>query len=382
MMDKKDFVSGNYRVCTRCIMDTTDPAIEFDEKGVCNHCRYFDNVQKKQMLDGEESRRRLDEIIEAIKKDSGNSEYDCIIGLSGGVDSTYVAFKVVELGLRPLAMHFDSGWNSELAVSNIENIVKKLDIDLVTFVVDWEEMRDLQLSFFKASVANCDIPQDHAFLAALYKTAVKNNIRYIVSGNNIATESVLPEAWGYSSRDLRHLEGIQKKFGKLKLKKFPRYNIFEYMIYYPYIKGIKVIQILNYLSYIKAEAKETITRELGWRDYGGKHCESVFTKFFQSYYLPVKFGYDKRKAHLSSLILSGQITREDALEEMRQEIYPSGRLKEDKEFVIKKLGITEKEFEGIMALPSRTFCDSPSNYRLFLLPAVIGRFLRKMGLLS
>jgi N-acetyl sugar amidotransferase len=288
-------------------------------------------------------------------------DYDCIVGVSGGVDSTFVAWKVKSLGLRALAVHFDSGWNSELAVANIENLVKRLDLDLVTYVVDWEEMRDLQLAFFKASVANCDIPTDHGLMAVLYQTAWSKGLRWVVSGHNVATELILPVAWGHDSRDSRHLRTIHARFGRGPLRTFPVLGFLRGVVIR---RAVRVFPILDFLDYDKAAAKEHIARELGWRDYGGKHFESVFTRFFQSYYLPRKFGYDKRRAHLSSLIVSGQMTREAALQELEHEPYPLDKMIEDRDFVAKKLGVSPKEFEEIMARPNRTYRDYASNAAL------------------
>jgi len=356
---------SKYRMCTRCIMDTTALEIEFDEKGVCNFCRRYDEFLKKYPLDTERGKEQLDKIVEEVRKGGRGKDYDCVIGLSGGIDSSYVACKVVELGLRPLAIHFDSGWNSEISVSNIEKTVKKLNLQLYTFVCDWEEMRNLQLSFLKASVANCDVPQDHAFYAMLWHTARKMDVKYIISGHNMSTESILPTSWGYNCLDLRHIMGIQRRFGSIKLKNYPKINFFNLYIYYPHILGIQLIHILNYMTYDKQSAKEYLKNKIGWRDYGGKHHESIWTRFFQAYYLPKKFGYDKRKAHLSSLIVSGQIKRDEALEEMKKDLYPEDKLREDKAFVLKKLNLTEKQFEEVMALPNKTFRDYPSNYLFF-----------------
>jgi N-acetyl sugar amidotransferase len=317
-------------------------------------------------------------ILEEIKAKGRNKEYDCIVGVSGGVDSTYAAYKSVQLGLRPLAVHFDSGWNSELAVNNIENIVKKLDIDLYTIVADWPEMQDLQLAYFKASVSNCDIPQDHAFLGALYNVAVERKIKYIISGGNNATEFILPRTWGYNASDLRNLKAIHRRFGTVKLKRYPTCSFFKRYIYYTFVKNIKVIRILDYLPYNKQEAKKIIIEKLGWRDYGGKHYESIFTKFFQAYYLPKKFGFDKRRAHLSSLIVSGQMTRENALREMEEPPSPPEKFKEDKEYVAKKLGITVEEFERILNTPIRSYKDFPSNDWLFELKASVLGHVRKL----
>lgn len=368
-----------YKICTRCVMDTTDPEITFDANGVCSHCTKYDAEARAivERADAGRAEPELRAVVNRIKAVCKGREYDCVIGLSGGVDSTYVAYEVKKRGLRPLAVHFDSGWNSELAVSNIENIVKKLDIDLYTFVVDWEEMRDLQLSFFKASVANCDTPTDHAFLAVLYRTAAEHNIPYIITGTNFATESILPRAWGYSPADLTHLRAIQKQFGSVSLRNYPTLGFWKRYLYYPLIKRIKVFRILNYLPYNKAEVKDLITRELDWRDYGGKHYESLFTRFFQAYYLPVKFGYDKRLAHLSSLIVSGQMTREAALKELELPTHPPEKLSEEKEFVAKKIGISLEEFERILAQPVKPYKEYPTEEFLYKMKDLAWGFVKK-----
>lgn len=347
-------------------MDTSDPDISFDSDGICSHCRQYDELVRDQVDRANRGERQaeLKAIVERIKTAGSGREYDCIMGLSGGVDSSYVAYMANKLGLRPLAVHFDSGWNSELAVHNIENIVKKLGIDLHTFVVDWEEMRDLQLAFFKASVANCDIPTDHAFPAVLYREAAKHRIKYILSGTNHATEFILPKAWGHTSGDKRHLVDVQKKFGTIRLRSYPTIGFFAQYVYYPYIRRIRTVRLLNYIPYNKAEAKRIISEKLGWRDYGGKHHESVFTRFFQGYYLPTKFGYDKRRAHLASLINSGQMTRAEALVELERPTYDPAQQLEDKVFVAKKLGVTPAELDAIFAQPNRSYSDFASSDRL------------------
>lgn len=353
----------NYAICVRCVMDTSDPDITFDEQGVCSHCRDYDRMVRQTVERAARGERQaeLDAVVERIKQAGRGHEYDCIMGLSGGVDSSYVAYTAKKLGLRPLAVHFDSGWNSELAVNNIENIVTKLGIDLYTHVVEWEEMRDLQLAFFKASVANCDTPTDHAFPAVLYREAARHGIKFLLSGTNYATEFILPPAWGYSSSDKRQLMDISRRFGRVKLQQYPRIGFFAQYMWYPYVRRIKTVRLLNYLPYNKNEAKKTIAAELGWRDYGGKHYESVFTRFFQGYYLPVKFGFDKRRAHLASLINSGQMTREAALEELSHPTYDSALQQQDKEFVAKKLGVHTEELNALFAQPNRQYSDYKSN---------------------
>ena len=354
-------MNRDYQICTRCIMDTTDPKITFDEEGICNHCRRYERRAQKEIHYDYAGQIKLQQIVDEIKKDGKNKEYDCIIGLSGGVDSTTVAYRVKQLGLRPLAVHLDNGWDDELAANNVENILKKLDIDLLTYVLDWDEFKDLQLSFLKASVPNCEIPTDHAIVSLLYHTATKKNIRYIISGGNIVTEAIMPFSWGYRNMDWKYIKSIHKKSGTVKLKTFPHLSLFDW-VYYSFAKRIKVIPVLNYIPYVKQNAKKFIEKELGWKDYGPKHFESIYTRFFQAYILPTKFGFDKRKAHLSTLICSGQMTRQHALEEMKHSPYPNDQmLKEDRKYVLKKLGLTEQEFERIMFKPVRSFKEYPNN---------------------
>jgi N-acetyl sugar amidotransferase len=360
----------DYQICRRCVMDTTDQEIQFDDNGVCNHCLYFDDVLSKKWYPNANGSRMLDEIILQIQTDGKNKKYDCVIGLSGGVDSSYLAYilKVRYPTLRILAIHIDGGWNSELAVHNIENIVKRLDIDLYTGVIPWDEMQDLQLAYFKSQLANQDVPQDHAFFATLYEVALKNDIKYFLSGGNLATESILPSFWGYDAMDSKQLKAIHKKFGTKRLKKYVTVSFFKRKVYYPYLLKFKIIRPLDYLPYNKDKSKEIIKQELDWRDYGGKHHESKFTKFFQAYWLPQKFGFDKRKAHLSSLIVSGQLNRKDALLELTKPLYEEKEIFDDKEYLAKKLGITLDEFNSIMNQPNKKFTDYPSNFhkeRLF-----------------
>jgi N-acetyl sugar amidotransferase len=342
-------------------MDTTDAQIEFNADGVCNHCVDFETLQKPQILKGNEGKLALDAFVTQIKAQGKGKAYDCIIGLSGGVDSSYVAHRVIELGLRPLAVHVDTGWNSELAVSNIEKIVNALNIDLFTTVIDWDEMRDLQLAFLKSGVANCDVPQDHAFVAVLFNLAAKKGIRWIISGHNLQTESILPESWGYLSIDSKHLTSIHSQFRTRPLKSFPTYSLFEYTFWWPYVRRIKILKMLNFEDYRKDEAKQFLIDRFDWRDYGGKHYESRFTKFFQSYYLPTKFGYDKRRAHFASLVVSGQMSREVALEELKLPPFDPDDARQDKLFVAKKLGVSETDFDAILARPCKTYLDFPSN---------------------
>jgi N-acetyl sugar amidotransferase len=366
---RSSVVTRNYQRCVRTIMDTTDPDIWFDEHGVSSHALRYDEVMASTVRAAMEGERldELDKLVAEIKRAGRGKPYDCVIGISGGVDSSYLALRAVELGLRPLAVHFDSGWNSELAVDNIHNLVTKLGLDLYTHVVDWREMRDLQLSFFKASLANCDIPTDHAFGWVSFSQAAKYGIKYVLSGHNYASESVLPRAWGYDAADATHLKAVQKQFGTVKLKTYPIMGHFKRFVWYPAVRGVQTVRLLDYMPYRYKEAKQRIADELSWRDYGGKHYESVFTRYFQGSYLPRKFGYDKRLAHYSSLILSDQMTRDEALELMESANYPEALRLQDHEFIAKKLGVTVDELEEIFARPPADYTMYPNGERLWKL---------------
>lgn len=353
---------GNYQMCSRCVMDTSDIDIEFDHEGVCNHCRTFDQNLPHMVFPGAEGEKKLSALVAEMKEKGKNKPYDCLIGLSGGVDSSYVAYLIKKFGLRPLAVHFDSGWNSEQAVRNIENIVKKLEIDLFTEVCDWPEMRDLQLSYFKAGVVNADVPMDHAFMVVLFRIARKKGIKYFIGGHNFATESIMPRTWVYDSRDSINLLAIQKRFGTLRLKQYPVGTVWE-RLFTRYVFKLRVINILNFgPPYYKDKAMDLLTKELDWQYYGGKHYESVFTRFFQGYYLPTRFKVDKRKAHLATMICSGQITKEAALEELKKPTYPNqDLLEQDLEYIPKKLGISLDEFKKILAEPTHSHLEYPHD---------------------
>jgi N-acetyl sugar amidotransferase len=339
-------------------MDTTDPNIVFDQNGVCNHCHAYDQNIRENVLSGDEGKRKIEKIVRQIKDNGKNKEYDCIIGVSGGVDSSFVAYKVKELGLRPLAVHLDNGWDSELAVKNIEKILNRLDIPLYTHVIDWEEFKDLQLSFLKASTPDSEIPSDHAICALMMKMAKKYKVPLITGVNN-RTESHLPRAWSQGHTDWRYIKSVHERFGKVKLETFPHLHILTFRFY---VKSGKWIDLLDYLDYNKGDAKKFLIDELCWKDYGWKHHESIYTRFYQGYILPKKFGYDKRKTHLSSLICSGEITRETALEELKNEPYPIEMQNADREYLLKKFNLTSKEFEDIMNQPHKSINDYP-NYR-------------------
>ncbi len=347
----------NYQICTRCVMDTTDREITFDQQGVCSHCIEFDEITSKRWFPNREGEEKLRFIYEQMRKKGFNKDYDCILGLSGGVDSSYLALKLYEAGIRPLVVHIDGGWNSELAVQNIENIVNYCGWHLHTVVIDWEEMRELQLAYLKSGVANQDVPQDHAFFSSLYRFAVKHRINYVISGGNLATESIFPKNWLGSAMDAENLRDIYKKFGKKRLKRFKTISFMQLYFYYPFIKRMKTIRPLNFMPYIKSEALQELKEKVGYKEYARKHGESIFTKFYQNYWLPMKFGYDKRRPHLSSLIVSGQMTRDEALLELNKPLYEQKELLEDKEYVAKKLGVNNEEFEKILAMPSHSYQD-------------------------
>lgn len=346
-----------YRICSRCVMDTSDPAITFDAAGVCNHCIEFDTETRRHWFPNEEGARRWQGMAAQIRAEGMGREYDCILGLSGGVDSSYLALKVREWGLRPLVVHVDAGWNSELAVANIEKIVKHCGFDLHTHVVDWEEMRDLHLAYLRAGIANQDVPQDHVFFASMYHFATRNGIRTILSGGNLATEGIFPKSWHGPAMDAINLRSIHRKYGERPLKTYSTVSFFEYYVWYPFVKRMRTVRPLNYMPYNKQMAIEELERTCGWRSYGRKHGESLFTKLFQNHYLPVKFGYDKRRPHLASLIVSGQMTRDEAMAKLEEPLYDPNELEIDIAYFCKKLRITRQQFEEFMKAPNREYSD-------------------------
>lgn len=338
-----------YQICTVTVMDTTDPDIRFDGNGVCHYVGEYRAFVAS--LPGEEERQRLlEERIAAIKQLGKGREYDCVLGLSGGVDSSYMAYLAKQYDLRPLVVHFDNGWNSELAVKNIEELVTRLGFDLQTLVMDWEEFRDLQRSYFLASVVDIEVPTDQMILGTVHRLAAKHKIRTILTGTNHATEWLLPRSWIYRKADAVNMRAIHARFGTVPLKRSPTFGVRDRLLY-TYLRGIRSFAILDHVDYGKAKAKSLLMGELGWRDYGGKHYESVFTRFYQGYVLPRKFGVDKRRAHLSNLILSGEITREEALAELEQPTYDPTLQHEDLQYVSKKLGFTVEEMQTILAAP-------------------------------
>lgn len=371
----------NYRRCTRCIMDTTDNNIYFDADGVCNHCHRYDKLLSSRIHSAANSAVKLENLIKNIKDAGRNSDYDCIIGVSGGVDSTFVAYLTKKFGLRPLAIHFDNGWNSELAVSNIEKVLDKLDINLYTYVINWPVFKDLQLSFLKASTPDGEIPTDHAINALLFREASRRKIKYIINGMNFKTESMAVESWAYGHSDWKYIKSIHKIFGTRELTKYPKYNFYN-LFYWTFIKRIKVVSILNYIDYNKEHTMEILQNQLGWIYYGGKHYESIYTRFYQGYILPNKFNIDKRIGHLSDLIRSGQLRREDALIDIQNPIYDDKLLIQDREFVIKKLGLSTESFENLIDKPRKSFIDYPNSYNTVKRVKKLVNFLRMKGLYS
>ncbi len=356
-----------YRICTNCVMDTTDALITFDEQGVCDHCRNFRAGIQPVWDTGEKGRAELQRTVEAIRRDGRGKDFDCILGISGGIDSSYLTYLAKEeLGLRPLVFHVDGGWNSELAVHNIERLVKGLNLDLYTVVIDWEEMRDLQLAFFKAGVPHIDTPQDHAFFATMYNFAEKHRIKHILTGANYSTECIRnPLEWTYHATDLVQIRDIHSKFGTRPLKTFPKSNILRHKAYLRYVKGIKVVAPLNFMPYVKEDAVRLLTEKFGWKEYPQKHFESVFTRFFEGYWLPKKFGYDTRKVQFSSLILTGQMTRDEALEKLKTPPCDEKNIAADFAYIAKKLRISVEELEGYLNAPNRTHRDYKSQEWLF-----------------
>ena len=339
------------RVCTKTVMDTTDPDIVFDGDGVSNWWHDYQKILAKQPNDAERA-RQLERSLAMIKAAGKGKPFDCILGLSGGVDSSYMAYLAKAWGLSPLIVHFDNGWNDEQAVHNIELVVKKLGFRLHTFVMDWPEFRDLQRAYFKASVLDLEVPTDHMIFGALHKVALEHGIKYVLSGNNIATEWLLPPAWYHSKFDLENIKGIHRRYGERPMKNLPKLGVWQ-QVYYQRVNRIHDIKILDLVPYRKNDAMKLLVDEFGWKYYGGKHYESVFTRFYQGWILPVKYGIDKRKAHLSNLICNGEITRDEALDELAKPTYEPERQRADKKYVAKKLGWSESEFEAILALPPR-----------------------------
>jgi N-acetyl sugar amidotransferase len=347
---------GNYKICTRCILDTKISDIWFDEDGVCKYCKIHDELEKAHPT-GEEGKQRIQRIVEKIKTDGKEKEYDCIVGVSGGRDSTYTLYMAVKLGLRPLAVHFDNGWDSEIAVTNIKNATTELDVDLHTVVADWEEFKDLQIAFLKASVPDAEVPTDYVIYSVLCQAAAEQGVKYVIEGHSFRTEGTSPVSWSYM--DGRYIRTIHKKFGKKKITSFPIMSLSKFL-YYVFVKRIRVVRVLEFMDYRQKEAERILKDQLGWEYYGGHHHESIYTHFFQSYLLPRKFSIDKRKTEYSALIRSGQKTREEALAEVRNNEYPYDE--EIVKYTICKLGLTREEFDEIFMRQVHSFKEFSSYY--------------------
>jgi len=343
-------------------MDTSDPDIVFDAEGVCSHCHQYQTSIASDAYLARREPGALEALVAQIKRDGKGKAYDCIIGVSGGVDSSYLALLTHDLGLRPLAIHLDNGWNSELAVHNIRHLLDTLGIDLYTHVLDWESFRDLQLAFLKASVPDCEIPTDHAILALLFDVAIRERVKHVLIGRNTATEGSGVPAWSQGHGDWGYIRAIHRQFGSAKLTNYPHYGPFRF-IRNTVLSGVTMTPILDYIDYDKEAAIGELVEKAEWRPYGGKHYESVYTRFYQGYILPEKFGYDKRLSHLSALVWSGQLSREEALgklAEMRENDYPAELRAQDFTFVAKKFGLTESELQAILDRPPASFDDFPS----------------------
>jgi N-acetyl sugar amidotransferase len=366
----------SFQICSRCVMDTSDSAIVFDSRGICDHCNTFDKKIKSHWNMGEGLDSDLKTLVTDIKASGRGRDFDCIIGMSGGIDSSYLTYIATKLGLRPLVFHVDAGWNSELAVSNIEKLVDKLGVDLYTEVIDWEEMRDLQLAYFKSGVPHIDTPQDHAFFATMYKFAEKNNIKYILTGANLSTECIRnPIEWMYYQSDSIQLRDIHAKFGFRPLVSYPITSILYHKIFLPYFKGVKVVRPLDMLPYDKSKAAKLLIDKFGWQPYPQKHFESRFTRFYEGYWLPTKFGYDTRRVQYSSLINTGQMTRNEALERLTAPSLDALTARQELEYVANKLQISATELRGYLYCPNMSFRDYKSQENLYALGAKIMKML-------
>lgn len=353
-----------YQLCRRCVMDTSDPDITFDERGFCNHCEdYLNRITQQTYVPGR-SEAQWKAIAEKIKRVGKSREYDCIVGISGGVDSCYTAHLCKEHGLRPLLIHMDNGWDTDISVKNVKTMVEKLGFDYTSFVIDWQEFREIQLAFLKSSIVDLEMPTDLAIPACIYQTASKHGIKYILSGGNYTGEGILPLQMGYHVyKDMKLYRHIVKKYASVPLRKVPTVGIMK-EIWYKFGKNIKTLYPLNYIPYNKDEARELLMKEYGWENYGGKHHESKITSFWQSYAMPVKYHMDYRRTTFASQICCDQIDRDSALEELKKLPYDEAQIAQDKQYIAKKYGITEAQLESYLALPPKTFKDFPNNEKL------------------
>ena len=359
-------ISSEYRICARCVMDTSDPEITFCRQGVCNHCDSYLREIKGLFYQGERSDRELERLIEQVRLDGKHREHDCVIGVSGGTDSSYLAYQTKQWGLRPLAVHVDNGWNSLEAVRNLRTVCEELKIDYVSYVLNWEDFRDVQLAFLRSSIVEIEIPTDVALMTALHEVAAKHGVRYVLSGGNLANEGILPFSWFYYPKDSLLLKSIHQKFG---IRKPVRYYTFDFWqeIYYKFFRRIRLLYPLNYVPYSKADAKKTLEELFRWEDYGRQHQESHFTKFVQGYVQPTKFGIDYRRCIYSTQICLGRMTRAEALELLKTPPYDAAKLTEELAYIAKKLAISIEELEEILRKPPCTHRDYPNQEKLLSL---------------
>lgn len=355
-----------YQVCTELVLDTTYPDITFDELGRCREFVEFESKIRPRWDAGEDGRARFAAIAEGIKARAKGTEFDCLLGLSGGLDSSFMLHSVVrEFGLRPLVFHVDGGWNTEVSVHNINVLIDKLGLDLYTEVINWQEMKELQLAFFRSGVPHIDVPQDHAFVAVLYRFAKRYGIKTILNGGNIATECVrTPLRYFYWGTDMRQIRDIISRFCRAPLPTYPFSSIYHHKLYLRFLRGVKVVKPLNYVPYGKVDAESLLEREYGWRPYGQKHFESRFTRFYEGYWLPTRFNFDIRRVQFSSLILTGQMSRQEALEELQKPPYDSELVHQDFDYVASKLGITSDELRGYHEMPKRYYWDYRNQHRI------------------
>lgn len=362
-----------YQICTNCVMDTTDTQIAFDEHGVCDHCRGFKEHVEPNWFPNAEGERRFAAVVEKIKADGKGRDFDCILGMSGGLDSSFLLHKAVkDFGLRPLVFHVDGGWNTDIAVSNIQSLIDGLGLDLYTEVINWNEMRDFQLAFFKSGVPHIDIPQDHAFIATLYDFADKHKIKYILNGGNISTECVRnPLNWLYYGTDMAQLNDIRRQFGTIPMKTYPFSSVLRHKFYLRYIRGVQVIKPLDWMDYTKEMARNTLAETYGWKPYPQKHFESRFTRFYEGFWLPERFGYDTRRVQYSSLILTGQMRRDEALEALSKPAYDPDAIEHEFDYIARKLSITSDELRGYFTMPKKSYEDYKNQRWMFNLGAKV-----------
>lgn len=370
-------MNEEYQICSNCVMDISDSKIVFDSDGLCDHCNtFYKDIEPKWMSDIQNT-DKINRLVDTIKKEGKGKDFDCIMGMSGGIDSSYLLYTMKEeYDLRPLVFHVDAGWNSQIAVNNIERLIDGLGLDLYTEVIDWEEMKDLQLAYFKSGVSHIDSPQDHSFFATMYKFASKYNVKTILTGGNYSTECIRnPLEWMYYQSDSIQLKDIHTQYGSIDLKQFPVTNILWHKIYLPYVRKIKTIRPLDYIPYIKEDAMNLLVQKFGYQEYPQKHFESRFTRFYESYWLPKRFGYDTRKIQYSSLILTNQMTRNEALNKLSELPYNEDSIKNDFQYVSNKLSISVDELQSYMDMPKKTYKDYRSQDSIYRIGALVMRLL-------